>query len=167
MLEDEINLQKIKILKKEETIKKSDFEPTIRIPEKIYIPDNYINDLDVKMSMYKRISLITNDKEKDNLIVELIDRFGKLPLEVNNLFRLIQIKIMCIKFNIELIDFGRKGILFSFYKNLPLNREKILKLAMSNKKFIIRNDLKLFFDFNGVLEDNRFELIKKIINKIN
>mgnify|MGYP001254359291 CR=1 FL=1 len=167
MLEDEINLQKIKILKKEETIKKTDFEPTIRIPEKIYIPDNYINDLDVKMSMYKRISLITNDKEKDNLIVELIDRFGKLPLEVNNLFKLIQIKIMCIKFNIELIDFGRKGILFSFYKNLPLNREKILKLAMSNKKFIIRNDLRLFFDFNGVLEDNRFELIKKIINKIN
>ena len=117
--------------------------------------------------MYKRISLITNDKEKDNLIVELIDRFGKLPLEVNNLFKLIQIKIMCIKFNIDLIDFGRKGILFSFYKNLPLNREKILKLAMSNKKFIIRNDLRLFFDFNGVLEDNRFELIKKIINKIN
>ena len=145
---------------------KSSFQPIIRIPEEIFIPDEYINDLDIKMSIYKRISLITNNQERNNLMVELADRFGKLPSEVENLFQLIEIKILCIKNNIEQIEFGRKGILFSFYKNIPKYPEKILKLGLSkDKQITIRSDQKVFYDFLGNLNDNRFAIVRNIIKK--
>ena len=97
MLEEEIIRQKNKLMKDNKVVAKSSFQPIIRIPEEIFIPDEYINDLDIKMSIYKRISLITNNQERNNLMFELVDRFGKLPNEVENLFKLIEIKILCIK----------------------------------------------------------------------
>ena len=101
-------------------------------------------------------------------MIELIDRFGQLPQEVKNLFKLIKIKILCWKNNIELIEFSKKGILFGFYKNKPFNPEKIMKLGFSqNNKISIRSDQKIFYGFFGELNDDRFDLVKKIINKFN
>ena len=167
MLEEEIIKQKNKKLenfnKNENKIK---FQPSIKIPEEIYIPDIYINDLDVKMSIYKRISLIKNEIENNNLISELIDRFGKLPIQVKNLFKLIEIKILCIKYNIEKIDYGKKGILISFFENKPINPEKILLLNNSNKNISIRSDQKLFYDFSDNRFSDKFEKLKEVFKKI-
>jgi hypothetical protein len=70
--------------------------------------------------------------------------------------------------NIDLVEFGRKGIVFGFHNNEPPNPGKILKLGFShNKQIIIRPDQKIFYDFFGQLNEDRFELIKKIINNIN
>ena len=166
MLEEEIIRQKNKLMNDNKFVAKSSFQPIIRIPEEIFIPDEYINDLDIKMSIYKRISLITNNQERNNLMVELVDRFGKLPNEVENLFKLIEIKILCIKNNIEQIEFGRKGILFSFYKNIPKNPEKILKIGLSrDNQITIRSDQKVFYDFLGNISDNRFSVVRNIIKK--
>ena len=166
MLEEEILRQKNQLFKDRKIVIKPSFQPIIRIPEEIFIPDEFINDLDIKMSIYKRISLITNNQERNNLMTELVDRFGKLPIEVENLFKLIELKILCIKNNIEQIEFGRKGILFSFYKNIPKNPEKILKIGLSkDKQITIRSDQKLFYDFLGNMDDNRFAIVKNIIKK--
>ena len=62
-------------------------------------------------------------------MIELIDRFGILPQEVKNLFKLIEIKILMLENNIELIEFSRKGIVFGFYLNKPPNPDKIMKLS--------------------------------------
>ena len=51
------------------------FQPTIKIPEEIFIPDDFISDLDIRMSIYKRISNIRNNQELDSIITELIDRW--------------------------------------------------------------------------------------------
>ena len=118
------------------------------------------------MSIYKRVSLIANNQERNNLMAELIDRFGRLPTEVENLFKLIEIKILCLKNNIEQIEFGKKGILFSFYKNAPKNPEKMLKIGLSkDKQITIRSDQKVFYDFFGNIYDNRFTIVKNIIKK--
>ena len=65
-----------------------------KIPEEIFIPDEFIDDLDLRLSIYKRISNLNNNEELSNLILELRDRFGPIPKELNNLFNLkIQKKI--------------------------------------------------------------------------
>ena len=112
------------------------------------------------MSIYKRISQINNDEHRNNLMIELIDRFGNLPLEVENLFKIIEIKLLCLKNNIDHIEFGKKGILFSFFENKPKNPDKILNIGfLKNKNISIRNDQKIFYDFHGTLNENRFELL--------
>ena len=55
---------------------------------------------------------------------------------------------MCLNNNIESIDFGKKGILFSFYENKPLNPEKIMNLAfIKDNQITLRSDQKLFYNF--------------------
>ena len=168
LLEEEILQQKSEALDTKIIKRKILFQPIIKIPEKIFIPDDYINDLDVKISIYKRISSISTEEEKEIMIDEIIDRFGPLPLEVKNLFRLIEIKILCFINNIQKIDFGRKGILFEFYKNLPNNRNKLfeLNLKFQQTKIKIRPDNKVFYDFKGCLTEDRFTLVKNIIRLI-
>ena len=82
------------------------------------------------------------------------------------MFKLIEIKILCLKNNIEKIDFGRKGILISFFENKPIYPEKILNIIAKDSQIVLRNDQKIFYNFFGILKDNRFDLLKKIINKI-
>jgi len=167
MLEEEIIKQKQKVTNIKDTNNEYSFQPIIKIPEEIYIPDNYIDDLDLRISIYKRISSINNEEKNNQLMIELIDRFGKFPLEINNLFKLMEIKLLCWKNNIELIEFSRKGIVFGFYLNKPPNPEKLMKLGFAkNNNFNIRPDQKIFYDFMGELNEDRFILTKKLINKL-
>ena len=77
----------------------------------------------------------------------------------------MDIKILCWENNIELVEFSRKGIVFGFYQNQPPNPEKIMKLGFSkNKQISIRPDQKIFYDFFGELNEDRFVLTRKLIN---
>ena len=117
MLEEEILKQKNKLIKKDNALNVNTFQTTIKLPEEIFIPDDYIDDLDLRISIYKRISSIKNEEKSNQLKIELIDRFGDLPIQVNNLFKLIEIKLLCWKNNVNLIEFSRKGIVFGFFEN--------------------------------------------------
>jgi transcription-repair coupling factor (superfamily II helicase) len=165
MLEEEILFQKQKNSNNIE--QKSIFQPSIKIPEEIFIPDEFIDDLDLRLSIYKRISSVNNNEDLSNLIIELRDRFGPIPKELNNLFNLIEIKILCIEYNIEQFEFSRKGIVIGFYKNNPRNPQKLLDLSINrHSQFTLRPDQKIFYDFMGQLNSNRFELSKQILEKI-
>ncbi|OUW95117.1 MAG: transcription-repair coupling factor [Pelagibacteraceae bacterium TMED237] len=163
MLEEEINFQKNKL--NTDVSQNPIYQPLIKIPEEIFIPDEYINDVDLRLSIYKRISNIKNTKEIDSLKIELSDRFGKLPLQLRNLFKIVSIKILCLSLNIEKFEFSRKGILIGFYQNKPKNPEKILKLSLlKDNSFLLRPDQKLFYFFDGNIIHNRFEFSENIIN---
>jgi len=119
----------------------------------------------LRLSIYKRISNLQTVEAINSFQIELHDRFGEIPNEILNLFKLIELKLICLNNNIELLDFSRKGIVFGFFKNQPINPEKLLKLSFDQKtNFLLRPDQKLFYDFKGVLNDNRFDLAKKLIN---
>ena len=165
MLEEEILFQKQKI--SNDNHHKDIFQPTIKIPEEIFIPDDYIDDLDLRLSIYKRISSVNNNDELSNLIIELRDRFGSIPKQLNNLFSLIEIKILCIDYNVDKFEFSRKGIVIGFYKNNPKNPQKLLDLSMNkHSQFTLSPDQKIFYDFMGYLNVSRFELSKNILEKI-
>ena len=165
MLEEEILFQKQKI-SNDDSIQNI-FQPTIKIPEEIFIPEDFIDDLDLRLSIYKRISSVNNNDELSSLIVELRDRFGLIPKQLTNLFNLIEVKILCIEYNVEQFEFSRKGVVIGFYKNNPKNPEKLLDLSMNrNTQFTLRPDQKIFYDFMGQLNMSRFELSKKILEQI-
>ncbi len=165
MLEEEILLQKQNTSNDNQV--KNLFQPTIKIPEEIFIPDDYIDDLDLKLSIYKRISSVNNNDELSNLIIELRDRFGSIPKQLNNLFSLIEIKILCIDYNVDKFEFSRKGIVIGFYKNNPTNPQKLLDLSMNrHSQFNLRPDQKIFYDFKGHLNTSRFKLSKEILEQI-
>ena len=85
------------------------WSPKISLPLSVLIPEDYISDLTIRMEIYKRLSSISIEKEIDEIAAELIDRFGKLPQEVETLIDTIDLKNLCKKTNIEKIDCGKNG----------------------------------------------------------
>ena len=60
-----------------------------------YIPDEYIEDANQKIEIYQDIALCKNKEDIQNVIDEIIDRFGNMPKEVENLLEIIRIKQLC------------------------------------------------------------------------
>ncbi|MBM3572716.1 MAG: transcription-repair coupling factor, partial [Alphaproteobacteria bacterium] len=74
-------------------------------------------DLTVRLGLYRRIASLADRAEIDAFAAELIDRFGPLPAEVDNLLRIVQIKQLCRKAGVDKIDAGPKGAVVSFRNN--------------------------------------------------
>ena len=60
-----------------------------------YIPDSYIEDSSQKIDIYQKIALCRTEEDIGNVIDEIIDRFGNMPGELNNLIEVARIKQLC------------------------------------------------------------------------
>ena len=94
-----------------------EWSPQINIGIPVLIPENYVSDLGVRLGLYRRIAELTNAEETESFAAELIDRFGSLPSEVENLLQIVAIKRSCREAEIEKIDAGPKGATMTFRSN--------------------------------------------------
>ena len=115
MLEDQINA--IRSGEAEGIIDDDQWAPQISLGVPVLIPDTYIPDLDVRLGLYRRLSELTTKVELEGFAAELIDRFGKLPREVNTLMLVVRIKAMCKKAGIAKLDAGPKGATIQFHND--------------------------------------------------
>ena len=115
MLEDQINA--IRSGEAEGIIDDGQWAPQISLGVPVLIPDTYIPDLDVRLGLYRRLSELTTKVELEGFAAELIDRFGKLPREVNTLMLVVRIKAMCKKAGIAKLDAGPKGATIQFHND--------------------------------------------------
>lgn len=90
------------------------WSPQINLGVPVLIPGDYVEDLDVRLGLYRRLSSLSSKVELEGFAAELIDRFGKLPDEVETLLRVVRIKGMCRKAGISQLDGGPKGAVIRF-----------------------------------------------------
>ncbi len=94
-----------------------EWTPQITVGTSVLIPDSYVADLGVRLGLYRRIATLLDQREIDAFAAELVDRFGPLPQEVDNLLEIIAIKRLCRDAGIEKVDAGPKGAVFTFRDN--------------------------------------------------
>ncbi|MDY8110248.1 transcription-repair coupling factor [Fulvimarina sp. 2208YS6-2-32] len=90
------------------------WSPQIAIGTAVMIPEGYVPDLQLRMTLYRRLAELLDIREIDAFGAELIDRFGPMPDEVEHLLKVMVIKAMCRKANIEKLDAGPKGLVVQF-----------------------------------------------------
>ncbi len=83
----------------------------------VLLPDDYVPDLGVRLSLYRRIAGLVGAEEIESFAAELIDRFGDLPGEVENLLATVAVKQLCKAAGVARIDAGPKGATVSFRNN--------------------------------------------------
>jgi len=71
------------------------WSPQINVGTPVLIPEKYVTDLDARLGLYRRLAGLNETKEIEGFAAELIDRFGPLPTEVENLLQIILIKQHC------------------------------------------------------------------------
>jgi len=97
------------------------WSPQINAGAAVLIPEAYIPDLNVRLAMYRRLSEAEQPEDREALAAELIDRFGPLPDEADQLLKVVAIKGLCRQANVAKIDVGPKGAVVSFRHDLFAN----------------------------------------------
>lgn len=93
------------------------WSPQITLGTPVMIPEDYVPDLQLRLQLYRRLSALENVDEIDGFGAEMIDRFGPLPSSVEGLLKLVYIKVLCRRANIEKLDTGPKGAVIMFRGN--------------------------------------------------
>ncbi|HBT01397.1 MAG TPA: transcription-repair coupling factor, partial [Citreicella sp.] len=122
--------------------------PQINLGVPVLIPEEYVPDLDVRLGLYRRLSELSTKVELEGFAAELIDRFGKLPREVNTLLLVVRIKDMCKKAGIARLDGGPKGATIQFHNDRFARPEALVTFLQDQKgdakikdnKVVIRRD---------------------------
>jgi transcription-repair coupling factor (superfamily II helicase) len=75
--------------------------PTIDLPLKAYIPAGYIDDLDMRLSVYQRLADLVDTEQVAEMAAEMEDRFGEMPPAVRNLLYAIRVKLLAVDAGVE------------------------------------------------------------------
>ncbi|MGR3503685.1 transcription-repair coupling factor [Pseudaestuariivita sp.] len=122
--------------------------PQINLGVPVLIPEDYVPDLDVRLGLYRRLSGLQSKVELEGFAAELIDRFGKLPREVNTLLLVVRIKAECKKAGIAKLDGGPKGATIQFHNDKYASPQGLVKFIedqrglakVKDNKIVVRRD---------------------------
>jgi transcription-repair coupling factor (superfamily II helicase) len=121
-----------------------DWTPNISLGLPVLIPETYVPDLPVRLGLYRRIGALASDGETDAMAAELVDRFGPLPPEVDNLLGVVALKRICRDAGVEKVDAGPKGMVVTFRGNVFSNPSGLVRWLNSKGGFVkLRPDHKL------------------------
>ncbi|TAD87644.1 MAG: transcription-repair coupling factor [Alphaproteobacteria bacterium] len=144
MLEEAVQAARTGVL--DAPIAEEQWSPAIAIGMPVLIPEAYVPDLTVRLGLYRRAADLVDRAEVDAFAAELIDRFGPLPAEVDNLLRILQIKRLCRTAGVEKVDAGPKGAVVSFRGNRFANPPGLVQfLQRQSGTAKLRPDQKLVF----------------------
>ena len=104
-------------------------ELELRIPA--LLPDDYIPDVNLRLSLYKRIAGCDDEAGLDELKVEMIDRFGLLPEQAKNLFAIARLRQLAEAIGVRRIDAGPQGVSLEFRSSTAVDPTAIIRLIQS------------------------------------
>jgi transcription-repair coupling factor (superfamily II helicase) len=123
-----------------------EWSPQITVGTPVLIPEAYVADLGVRLGLYRRIAQLADRREREAFAAELIDRFGKLPAEVENLLQIIAIKRWCREAGIERVEAGPKGAVVTLRGNRFANPAGLVELIQKHAGTLrLRPDQRLVY----------------------
>ncbi|MDD2840421.1 MAG: helicase-related protein, partial [Rickettsiales bacterium] len=110
-----------------------DFSPQIKLNTSTSISKDYINDITLRLSYYRKLANIKTEEESKSIITELESRFGNPPQEIHNLLEIAKIKDLSKKCNITKLELNGENIDISFYNNKFKNPDYLIQLIQKGK----------------------------------
>ncbi|HDV7284340.1 TPA: transcription-repair coupling factor [Mannheimia haemolytica] len=140
-------------------------EIELRVPA--LLPDDYLPDVNMRLSFYKRIASSENLQSLNDLKVELIDRFGLLPEATKNLFTITQLRLAAQTLGIKKIDAGIHGGYLEFKPTAQPDPIKFIAL-IQKQPAVYSFEGAVKFKFRLALEDNskRLEFVENLLREI-
>lgn len=143
------------------------WSPQLNLGITVLIPASYLPELDLRLAYYRRLSQTLTANELEALAAEMIDRFGPLPVALDNLLSVIKLKQLARQAYIAKIDVGPKGVVISFYQDSFPKIEALLTYVASRPaKLKFRNDNKLVLMHEWKENEDKLSVIEKLISEL-
>lgn len=133
------------------------WSPQINLGVPVLIPETFVPDLDVRLGLYRRLSSLSTKVELEGFAAELIDRFGKLPTEVNTLLKIVRVKGMCKRAGIAKLDGGPKGAVIQFHNDKFANPAGLVEYLQDQRGTAKVKDNKIIVMRNWDKDDTKIK----------
>ncbi len=145
------------------------YETSVDVDIDAYIPENYVPNETQKLDLYKRIAGIENKEEKEEMLEELIDRFGDPPKSVENLLMLAEYKSTAHKYYFTEVAQKGEEVRFTLFERAKVNPAKIPEFVAQyggKMKFYADKKLPCFvylLKMNSRQKETAMEVIEKVL----
>ena len=131
-----------------------------------YIPDNFIENSSQKIEIYQNIALCRTEEELQNIIDEVIDRYGRVPKELENLIDIVRIKQLARKANILKIAQRENGIVFYFVKEKI--KPEMVNILITKYPMLVKfsNAVEPYVTLRIKKNENIIEKAKEFLNTV-
>jgi transcription-repair coupling factor (superfamily II helicase) len=137
----------------------------LRLPA--FLPESYVGDVHVRLSLYKRIAAAADAQELDDLSAELHDRFGPLPPPAQNLLRVARLKLTARALGVRRLDLGPQGGTVIFEERSAIDPATVVRLVQkSAREFRLEGPLKLRVSRALPAESARFEFAAQLLQRL-
>jgi transcription-repair coupling factor (superfamily II helicase) len=144
-----------------------DWSPLINLGMSVLIPEGYVEDLGVRLGLYRRLADLDTEQEREAFAAELIDRFGPLPAETQQLLDVTAVKVTCKSLGISKLDAGPKGVVVTFRDDTKVDPAQLMMLVRSRPgKMKLRPDSKLVVMGISADPKNRMTAIKGLMREL-
>ena len=151
----------------DEAVDDGQWSPQINIGTAVLIPDDYVTDLDLRMSLYRRLAQLEQQEDIEGFAAEMIDRFGPLPAEVNDLLKIVAIKRLCRIAGVEKIDAGPKGATITFRGGNFANPMGLVEYISRNASTLkVRPDQRLVYLKDLETPEERLKGVHQLLGEL-
>ncbi|HYA15301.1 MAG TPA: transcription-repair coupling factor [Syntrophales bacterium] len=154
---------------KGEKMPEDEAKPEIHLGLPAFIPEDYMPDVHRRLVTYKRLSMASTDEDLSRIREEIMDCYGFVPFEVENLLEVISIRNMLKVIRGKKMGYDGQSLFIDFHRDSPVNPSKIVELSRKKARGVkLTPDLKLIYFMpdlrtNEIIRQSR-ELIQKLIN---
>ncbi|HMR34184.1 MAG TPA: transcription-repair coupling factor [Geminicoccaceae bacterium] len=157
----------LKRTKAEEQKASTEWVPQITVDAAALMPESYIGDLDLRLSLYRRLAGLDDPADIESFAAELIDRFGPMPAETESLLQLVAVKQLCKRANVQKLDIGPKGVVLTFRENKFARPERLVGwIAESRGTMRVRPDHKLVLMKETRSPNERLRAARQVVSEL-
>jgi transcription-repair coupling factor (superfamily II helicase) len=143
------------------------WSPQITLGTSVLIPESYVGDLQLRLGLYRRLSMLDRREDIDAFAGELADRFGDLPQEVQHLLDVVEIKGLARRAGLQQVDAGPKGAVIAFRKNQFANPQGLVAfMAGAEGRVRLQPDHKLVYKADWEKPDARLKGVRALVRQL-
>jgi transcription-repair coupling factor (superfamily II helicase) len=155
----------VKELKGEKVIE--EITPEIHFHLPAFIPEAYVEDPGERLGLYRRLSFSRSDEEVERIREELIDRFGKVPKEVDHLLEVIKVKILLTKLSIRKFEETPSQFVLTFDETTRVSPQRVVDFVLRREgKYRFTPDSKLVIEGWPGIGKDPFGSAKKLLQAL-
>jgi transcription-repair coupling factor (superfamily II helicase) len=155
----------VRQLKGEEVMEEITPEIHFRLPA--FIPESYIEDPAERLGLYRRLSLCHSDEEVEMIREEMVDRFGRMPAEVEHLLEVIRVKILLTKLSIRKFEETPSQFVLTFDETTRVSPQRVVELVHQGKgKYRLTPESTLIIEARPEAKMDPFGATKKLLQAL-
>lgn len=136
-------------------------DPEIRLGLSAFLPENYVDDPNQRLVLYRKLASARDDLEIYQAGDELRDRYGELPAAAELLLDVMRLRVLMKRLHVDLAEFDGHNLVFAFPASTRVAPERILALLEDNKKYRFSPDYRLSIRLGRLPREEVLAVAKK------